>query len=128
MTKVFNRSTDKAQRKSLRRNATPAESALWLQSRDKGILGHKFRRQYGVDKYVVDFYCPQLKLAVEIDGDSHYQDGAPERDLARQRNIEAYGITFLRFTNVDVHENLDAVLEAIYSAVKEKTPPPAPPW
>jgi very-short-patch-repair endonuclease len=80
--------------------------------------GYKFRRQYGIDQYVLDFYCPHLKLAIEIDGDSHFVAGAEEYDQARQEHIEAYGIQFLRFTNSDVYENLCSVSQTIWEKIE----------
>ena len=83
------------------------------------MLGYKFRRQYGVDQYVLDFYCPRLKLAIEVDGESHFMPGAEEQDKARQEYIEAYGIRFLRFMNPDVCENIDGVCQDIYDKIEE---------
>lgn len=94
----------------------PAEVILWLQLKGRQLNGYKFRRQYSIDKFVVDFYCPELKLAVEVDGDSHYVDGAKERDEGRQKIIENAGIRFLRFTNKDVYDNLNGVLYRIREA------------
>jgi len=68
---------------------------------------------------VVDFYCPALKLAIEIDGDSHFQPGEQAKDRRRERHIESFGIQFLRFRNNEVRENLVGVLEAIYRKVHE---------
>ena len=89
------------------------ETVIWSKLKGKQLLGYKFRRQYSVDRYVVDFYCPELKLAVEIDGDSHFQNGAENDDMVRQAFIESFGIRFLRFTNEDVFKNLDGVVETI---------------
>lgn len=90
-----------------------AEILLWRNLSRKQLLGLKFRRQYSVDQYVIDFYSPALKLAIEIDGESHFQPGAQEHDAARQKYIEVFGIEFLRFTNSDIYENLDGVIEKI---------------
>jgi very-short-patch-repair endonuclease len=68
---------------------------------------------------VVDFYCPALKLAIELDGDSHFQLGEQEKDGQRQKHIESFGIRFLRFRNSEVRENLRGVLEAIWRKVEE---------
>ena len=86
------------------------EKLLWAKLRDKELHGHKFRRQCSVDKFLLDFYCPQLKLAVEIDGDSHFAAGAGDCDRDRQQIIESYGISFLRFTNAEVMGNIDGVV------------------
>ncbi len=98
----------------------PAEIILWSKLRGKNLLGLKFRRQYSIGPYIVDFYCPQLKLAIEIDGESHYIDGAQGRDLMRQSIIESAGITFLRFTNGDIYDRLEGVIEKILEKA-EKT-------
>ena len=91
----------------------PAEMALWQLLRNRQANGHKFRRQYSVDRYILDFYCPSAKLAIEIDGDSHFSEMAIRSDKARQKTVEAMGIRFLRFTNQNIYENLDEVLEKI---------------
>jgi len=84
--------------------------------------GYKFRRQYGVNKYVVDFYCPKLKLAIEIDGDSHFGNQAIKYDQKRQSYIESFGIKFLRFTNNDIYNNIDEVLEVIINYINHNHP------
>jgi very-short-patch-repair endonuclease len=71
MTQIFNRSEETEKRRNLRRNLAPAEALLWTHLQGRKLLGYKFRRQYGVDRYVVDFYCPALRLAIDVDGDSH---------------------------------------------------------
>jgi very-short-patch-repair endonuclease len=68
----------------------------------------------------VDFYSPQLKLAIEIDGESHFVDGALQRDQVRQSFIESTGVTFLRFTNLDIYDRLEGVIEKILEKVPEK--------
>ena len=77
------------------------------------MLGYKFRRQYSVENFVVDFYCPAARLAIEIDGDSHFQKGSSARDESRQAAIESFGSHFFRFRNVEVFEHLEVVLGAI---------------
>jgi very-short-patch-repair endonuclease len=83
------------------------------------MKGFKFRRQYSVNQYVVDFYCPELKLAIEIDGDSHFNDISEKYDKERQKSIESFGIRFLRFTNIDIYDNIDGVLQTIFEWIKE---------
>lgn len=83
------------------------------------MLGYKFRRQYGVDQYVLDFYCPRLKRAIEIDNDSYFVQGAEEKDKTRQEHIVSYGIRFLRFTNADVCENIDGACQVIYEEIEK---------
>ena len=120
MTKVFNKTAEKAKRKTLRNNMPIAEKMLWSKLKGKG-LGYKFRRQYGVEAFVLDFCCPELRLAIEVDGDSHYTEEASIRDEERQRIIEEYGFSFLRFTNDDVTENVDGVLADICRYIEDMT-------
>jgi very-short-patch-repair endonuclease len=120
MTEHYNKSTMKQRRRTLRKNLSKAEVILWTKLSRKQMHGYKFRRQYGVDQYVLDFYCPRLKLAIEIDGESHFIPGAEEYDKERQEYIEAYGIKFLRFTNTDVCENLDGVCLSIYDEIEKR--------
>jgi very-short-patch-repair endonuclease len=116
MTEHYNKSVLTQRRKELRKNLSKAEAIMWNHLSRRQIHGYKFRRQYSVDQYVLDFYCPELKLAIEIDGDSHFMPGAQEQDKARQEHIEAFGIRFLRFTNEDVCKNIDGVCQAVYNA------------
>ncbi len=119
MTRIFNRPTEKRLRQRLRRNAPQAEVLLWSKLRGRQILGCKFRRQFSIGPYSVDFYCPLLRLAIEVDGDSHFEDNAMARDAGRQALIEGLGIQFLRFTNNDIYENLDDVMECNAQKVLE---------
>ena len=98
---------------------TQAETLVWSKLRAKQMCGYKFRRQYSVGVYVLDFYCPTLKLAIEIDGDTHFQAGAKISDLSRQDFIEKFGIRFLRFTNQQVSKNLEGVLARIKKSVEQ---------
>lgn len=83
---------------------------------------YKFRRQYSIGKYIVDFYCQKSKLAIEIDGDSHYQIGAEYKDKTRQKYLESLGIKVIRFTNTDIYTNRDNVVEIILSHLSAKPP------
>ena len=127
MTRIYNRVSEKEKRRELRKNMPWAEIILWSKLRGKGIQGYKFRRQYSIGKYVVDFYCPQIKLAVEIDGESHFIEGADKRDQERQTMIESYGVSFLRFTNRDIYERLEGVVERIIQRMTEAPDLPRPP-
>jgi|SRR3989344_8523891 len=119
MTLVFNKKSETLKRKTLRANLPKPEIILWKRIKNKQLGGYKFRRQYSVGRYVVDFYCPIAKLAIELDGDSHYVADAPEYDKIRENFIKEYGIRFLRFKNSDIQNNLIQVLENILSACKE---------
>ncbi len=109
MARVYKRTSEKPRRQLLLRETPKAEEVLWSKLRRRQMLGYKFRRQYSVAAYGVDFYCPTARLAIEIDGDSHFQKGSAARDDTRQTAIESFGIHFLRFRNVEVFEHLDGV-------------------
>jgi len=119
MTKIYNKRAFTPLRRALRRSMSKAEVVLWKKLSRKQLLGFKFRRQYGVDQYVIDFYCPKLKLAIEVDGETHFLPGAEIYDRQRQQHIESLGITFLRFTNTDIYKNLDGVLQSIADKTEE---------
>ena len=112
MTKIFNTKRNAIFRSELRKNMTEPERRLWSKLRGKQ-LGVKFRRQFGIGQYIVDFYCPEKRLAVEIDGDSHFDEASVTYDLARDEYIESLHIRVLRFTNLDVMRNIDGVLQVI---------------
>jgi very-short-patch-repair endonuclease len=95
----------------MRQEQTPAEAKLWSALRNKQVAGLKFRRQHAVDRYIVDFYCHEMRLVIEVDGPTH--DATVEEDAIRQQVIENQGITFLRFKNNEVFEDLPSVLERI---------------
>ncbi|MBN1779410.1 MAG: endonuclease domain-containing protein [Candidatus Buchananbacteria bacterium] len=111
--RLFNNFLGKPIRQKLRNNSTLAERKLWCYLSRRQILGHKFRRQVSVGRYVVDFYCYQLKLAIEVDGDAHFTLEAQEYDVERQFYIESFGVKFLRFTNDEVFNNIEGVLGKI---------------
>ena len=119
--KVFNKPQIKERRKRLRNEMTRAECELWKYLRRKNLRGYKFRRQFSIDIYIIDFYCPQLKLAIEVDGDTHLTEDEIEYDKKRQKHIEGYGIQFLRFTNGDIYNGMDYVMERINSKIEELT-------
>lgn len=107
------RNTERA--KSLRRQATPAERALW-EHISSSQLGAKFSRQMPVGPFFADFLCRKLKLVIELDGHSH--DVAPQRDTARDAWMADQGYTVLRFTNADVHGNVEGVVKAIQQEIE----------
>ncbi|BAY45997.1 hypothetical protein SAMD00079811_36040 [Scytonema sp. HK-05] len=128
MTKLYNKTSEKQKRQALRNNIPPAEKMVWAKLRSQQVEGCKFRRQYSIGAFVVDFYSPELKLAIEIDGDSHYEDGAPEYDRERQAFLEDKGTKVVRFTNQKVYEDLDGVVEAIRQIIGQmrRITPPQP--
>ena len=102
---------------------TRAEIFLWSKLKRKQLKGLKFRRQYGINNYTVDFYCPELKLAIEIDGDVHGYNSRIVYDKQRQSKIEALGIKLLRYTNNDVLKNINSVLQDIVIKTTPQSPP-----
>ncbi len=111
--KLFNTKNQKLKRQTLRNNATPAEKKLWLHLRNSQVLNHKFRRQQGIGPYIVDFYCPKTKLAVELDGEIHSTNEAREYDRKRSEFLHDHGITTVRFRNEEVFNDVDSVLQTI---------------
>jgi len=114
MTTIYNIRAMTPRRRKLRNDAPPAEIILWRYLKGKQMEGYKFRRQYSVGRYVIDFYCPQLKLAIEVDGPSHYlSEQARIYDHKRQRFIESFGITLIRVTNIEIYRTIEGVREFI---------------
>ncbi len=95
----FNRTDQKARRRELRNRPTDAEHLLWYQLRGGQLDGRKFRRQHGIGPYIVDFYCPEEKLAVELDGDIHNEPEVKEHDEIRDHYLTSHGVHVLRFGN-----------------------------
>ena len=112
--RLYNLKTNKSKRRHLRKNMTKAEIILWSELRRKQFQ-HKFRRQFGIGPYIVDFYCPKLKLVIELDGDVHYMGDAPQRDKTRTEFLRTKGITVKRYTNSEVIYDLPMVLEDIWN-------------
>ncbi len=108
------RLTDAA--RQLRRRETEAEAILWAALRGRQVAGLKFRRQRPAGSFVVDFYCPDHRLVIEVDGGIH--DGQAEQDAVRTAIIEQYGYRMLRFRNEEVLTDLPAVLTRIAKAVE----------
>jgi very-short-patch-repair endonuclease len=114
-----NRGSEREQRKALRRTATDAEQRLRQHLRGKQ-LAMTFRRQYSVDAYILDFCASRSKLAIEVDGDSHFTADAMAYDQARTTDLQRFGIEVLRFTNLEIRENLDGVLARIDEVLQRR--------
>lgn len=114
----------KSNSRYLRNNSTLSEALLWKQLRAGNMLGYKFNRQKPLGNYIVDFYCKPLKLVIEIDGSSH--DNKYEEDLIRQKNLEALGLSFLRFTDLEIKKHMNSVLNAIENFINELNNHPSP--
>ncbi|MBV9570512.1 MAG: endonuclease domain-containing protein [Alphaproteobacteria bacterium] len=116
----FNRTKAKTARaRELRRTGTKPEARLWRVLRGTP-LGISSRRQHPVGPYVLDFYCPDLKLGIELDGDQHFEQ--QDHDRRRTLYLNAKGIRVIRFWNAEVTENLDGVCQRITEAVRTPTP------
>jgi len=107
-----------------RQEPTPAEDRLWQRLRRKQVLGFKFRRQHAIDRFIVDFYCAEVQLVVEVDGPIHKY--SPEQDTLREQLITSLDLRMLRFTNDQVLNSLEAVIEEIMEALADPTPQPHP--
>ena len=99
--------------KALRKNMTFAEVLLWNELKQKRMCGYDFDRQRPIYNYIVDFYCKDLMLAIEVDGISHYSEEANIDDNIRQREIEELGVSFLRFDDGEVRTDMQNVLRSI---------------
>ncbi|MFL6803362.1 MAG: endonuclease domain-containing protein, partial [Xanthobacteraceae bacterium] len=106
----------------LRHDSTVVERRLWYRLRSGQIDGHRFRRQHPAGPYVLDFYCPELRLAIELDGGQHSFAAALGRDQRRDAWLAARGVVVLRFWNSDVIENMTGVLEKIAIVASELSP------
>ncbi len=109
-----------ANAKHLRKNMTPAETVLWEHLR-KGINGFKIRRQHPVGFYIADFYCHKPKLIIELDGSIHDEPGIKEADNARQKELERWGYTVIRFTNQEIIEEIEEIIKKITEKILQLT-------
>lgn len=105
--------------RQLRQNATPAEQILWQALRNRQLNGLKFRRQHPIGRFILDFYCAEKRLAVEVDGGQHADPEQRRDDEARTAALAAHGITVLRFWNHEVLNHLEAVLQAILNTADQ---------
>lgn len=119
MTKIFNRKDGKEKRRKLRNSMPNAEKMLWESLRRRQIVNKRFLRQYGVGRYVIDFYCPEIKLALEIDGNTHDSEDEKKYDKNRQSEIENFGIQFLRIKNDDIFGRIEDVIKKIERKIQE---------
>jgi very-short-patch-repair endonuclease len=103
--------------RQLRRDSTDAETLLWRHLRGRRFAGFKFRRQHPCGPFILDFFCPRRKLAVELDGGQHFDPAAQRRDACRTSYINQRGIMVVRFPTDLVFREFDAVLSAIATAL-----------
>ena len=112
--------------RDLRKNLTDAEQALWQCLRGKQLAGYRFRKQHPLGRYVLDFYCPSAKVAIELDGGQHNTEAGKARDTERTAFLTQQGIKVLRFWNHEVFDNLEGVLGRIGECLCSVVPPPQP--
>ena len=105
--------------RQLRNNSTLSEVLLWLELKGKKMHCHDFHRQKPIDNYIVDFFCHELILVIEIDGISHTWEEVAVNDEIRQRKIESLGIQFLRFDDKEIKQNMSFVLNTIHDWIVE---------
>jgi len=109
-----------------RSSQTPAEQRIWQELlRQRRLSGYKFLRQKPIDNFIVDFYCSELQLVIEVDGDSHATN--VEYDEARTRALETYGLHVVRYTNHDVFHNLEGIADDLLRVVAMLRQPPSVP-
>jgi very-short-patch-repair endonuclease len=107
----------------LRKNLTLGEFLLWKKLRDRKIFKTKFRRQHPVNNFIVDFYCHEYKLVIEVDGDYHNDEDQIKYDLDRTSDLINFGLKVIRFTNHEIINNVDHVIEEILNFITADTPP-----
>ncbi|WP_046243402.1 endonuclease domain-containing protein [Hymenobacter terrenus] len=116
MTILNNLPHKKDERRTLRNNLTSAEAKLWSSLKNSQLAGRKFRRQHSIGEFILDFYCPQEKLAVELDGAGHFTASGNLHDAARTEYLNTAGIRVIRFANNLIWSALDSVLHSIESS------------
>jgi type I restriction enzyme M protein len=114
------------QARALRRAFTDAEDKLWRWLRDREVVQTKWRRQHPLGPFILDFYCHERRLAVEVDGGQHYEPEGIAKDKRRTAYIEARGIRVLRFNNLDVLQNMDGVMFVVLQVLTKPSPNPLP--
>ncbi|MEK7625021.1 MAG: endonuclease domain-containing protein [Patescibacteria group bacterium] len=114
--------------RDLRKNSTLSEVLLWNKLKGKQLLNYKFRRQVPILNFIVDFYCNELRLAIEIDGLSH--DAKIDYDIERQKKIEGQGVRILRFSDLEIKRDLVNVVQRICDWIDANPPLPCkvPAW
>lgn len=110
----------KLKARELRNNSTLSEVLLWEELKNKRLLGYQFHRQVPMLNYIVDFYCRELQLAIEVDGNSH--DNKVLYDKMRQKDLEAYGVKIIRFDDLEVKKNVSHVLNEIVHHIQLLNP------
>jgi very-short-patch-repair endonuclease len=108
--------------RELRQPQTPAEATLWQYLRNRNLV-YKFRRQHPIDRFIIDFYCAEARLCIEIDGGSHFETEQAEYDAVRTEFLQQLDYKVIRFTNDDVRHNIHAVVNEIITQVEMRIAP-----
>jgi len=106
--------------RNLRKNQTDAEKKLWAVLRNRQMAGTKFRRQFSMGRYILDFYSPKYRVGIEADGGGHYEDRENQRDKLRTKELSILGIEILRFNNLEILNNIEGVCEVIEQTIEDK--------
>ena len=122
---IHNKKELKNLRRELRKNLTPAEARLWKFLQNSQLEGRKFRRQHSIGRYIIDFYCPKEKIAIELEGNVHFNPVNEQYDLLRTEFLNSYNIKVVKFENKEVFEKIEIVIEIIKSNFKNTTPCPS---
>jgi len=112
--------------RDLRRNQTDAERKLWSILRNRRLTGVKFRRQFPIGRYILDFYSPEYKLGIEADGGQHYEDEGRRKDDLRAEELSGLGVQILRFSDRDILNNVEGVCEVIQESIERRRAAPSP--
>lgn len=115
---IYNNKKFRERRRDLRKKQTKEERILWWYLNENQINERRFFRQYSVGPYILDFYCPEARLAIELDGKSHLPKDQQEYDSERTKYLEGNDIKVVRFWNDEIENNMESVLEKIAKAVK----------
>lgn len=126
MSRIFTLSQYTPLRRKLRQQPTRAEVFLWFCLRNKKLLGYKFRRQHSVGRYVLDFFCAELMLGIEVDGITHLDPAKQEQDKIRQQWIGGQGVRMVRFTDNEILADPDVVLEKLRQLILSSPNPSSP--
>jgi very-short-patch-repair endonuclease len=106
----------------LRRSMTKAEAVLWKRLKNRKLFNTKFRRQQPINIFIVDFYCHEYRLVIEVDGDIHNDEIANQYDLGRTEVLNKFGLKVIRFTNDQILYSIDSVINEILRVITERTP------
>ncbi len=123
----FQKQSSLGRRRALRKNQTEAEAIFWALVRKRRLFGLKFHRQYNIGRYIADFYCHSARLVVEIDGSGHVKNRQKAYDHERDEYMKSLGLRVLRFTNTEVFNEIERVVEKIVLSLPRHSVPPPPP-